>query len=223
MLAVVIAVLVAANLVNNWFAARAYLLTCVLASGVLLALARAAGLSWTDLGLGVDHLGGGLRWGAVAAAAVVAGYAAAAALPPTRRLLLDRRVADLNARDVLYRALVRVPLGTVLLEEIAFRGVLYGMVRREHGWIAGTAFSSLLFGLWHVLSSRALSARARRVPVALGAVAATAIAGAVLCELVRRSGSLLAPAGLHLATNSIGYVAAFAALRAAARSNRGSG
>lgn len=37
----------------------------------------------------------------------------------------------------------------------------------------------------------------------------TAAAGAVLCELRRRSGSLLAPMALHWATNALGYLAGY--------------
>ncbi|MGA5143427.1 type II CAAX prenyl endopeptidase Rce1 family protein, partial [Streptomyces azureus] len=42
---------------------------------------------------------------------------------------------------------------------------------------------------------------------------ATTAAGVVLCELRRRSGSLLAPAALHWAVNGIGYVLAWAVPR----------
>jgi membrane protease YdiL (CAAX protease family) len=41
-------------------------------------------------------------------------------------------------------------------------------------------------------------------------VAFTGLAGVVFCELRRRSGSLLAPAGLHWATNGLGVLAAAA-------------
>jgi membrane protease YdiL (CAAX protease family) len=37
----------------------------------------------------------------------------------------------------------------------------------------------------------------------------TAAAGCLFCELRRRSGSLLAPMGLHWATNALGYLFAF--------------
>lgn len=47
----------------------------------------------------------------------------------------------------------------------------------------------------------------------LTAVVGTAVTGALLCELRRRSGSLLAPTGLHCAANSFGYLLASAAGR----------
>jgi membrane protease YdiL (CAAX protease family) len=45
-----------------------------------------------------------------------------------------------------------------------------------------------------------------RVVAVAGAVVFTAAAGVLLCELRRRSGSLLAPAGLHWAVNGLGVV-----------------
>jgi len=44
----------------------------------------------------------------------------------------------------------------------------------------------------------------------LGTVLFTGLAGVLFCELRRRSGSLLAPAGLHWATNALGVLAAAA-------------
>ena len=43
-----------------------------------------------------------------------------------------------------------MPLGTVLLEEIGFRGVVYGLSARMWGFAWATVISSVLFGLWHV-------------------------------------------------------------------------
>ena len=47
----------------------------------------------------------------------------------------------------------------------------------------------------------------RVVRVVAGTVAFTILAGIVFAELRRRSGSLLAPAGLHWATNGLGVLA----------------
>ena len=43
-----------------------------------------------------------------------------------------------------------IPLGTVMPEEFAFRGVLWGLLRRRSGRWAATLVSSGLFGVWHV-------------------------------------------------------------------------
>jgi len=55
------------------------------------------------------------------------------------------------------------------------------------------------------VQQRLQARRVRRGHV--GAVLFTAAAGALLCELRRRSGSLLAPMGLHWSTNALGYLA----------------
>jgi membrane protease YdiL (CAAX protease family) len=186
---------------------------------VLLVVARWAGLSWGELGLGRGTWRRGLVWalGAIGAVAVV--LAAGAALPATRSAFRDTRY-HLDAGHALLTAFVLIPLGTVLFEEVAFRGVLWGLIRRGRAtWIA-TGVSSALFGLWHVLSSLGLAKSDQAIGSTLGTgttgqalsvlgtVLFTGLAGVVFCELRRRSGSLLASVGLHWATNGLAVLAA---------------
>jgi uncharacterized protein len=222
MLPAVVAILVAVNLLNNLLVPRAYVLTCVAATGLLLSVARRDGLSWSEIGLDRASLRAGLRWSAVLVVVVLLGMAVAAAAPAARPAFVDARAAGLPGTTVLLRALVRIPLGTALLEEVAFRGVLYAMLARRYGVRAAVVGSSLLFGLWHVLPSRGLRDGNDAVgslfgpgPVAAvaavaAAVAATAAAGLVLCEVRRRSGGLLAPFVLHWALNGVALAAAWA-------------
>ncbi|WP_244181793.1 CPBP family intramembrane glutamic endopeptidase [Streptomyces curacoi] len=222
-----VAVLAVANLLNNWLARSPgmYVVVCVTATAVLLLIARWDGLTWADLGLDAAGLRRGLRWGPVLVGVVLLVLLLLLAVPAGREAFDDSRAADLSVGQVLWVTLVRVPLGTVLLEETAFRGVLWAMLRRRHGTAWATAVSSLLFGLWHLLPSRGLNRSNAAVGSVFGddpagvaptvalAIAATAAAGVVLCELRRRSGSLLAPIALHWAVNSLGYVFAWAASR----------
>jgi membrane protease YdiL (CAAX protease family) len=221
----VVVVLVAANLLNNWLAPGAYVLTCVTAAAVLILIARWDGLALADLGLDAAGLRRGLRWAPVLAGAVLVVFLIGLAVPLSRDAFRDARAAGLSAEQLLWQVLVRVPFGTVLLEETAFRGVLWAMLRRRYGTTWATAVSSLLFGLWHLLPSRGLNRSNTAAGAAFGtgsagvtltvvaAVVATAAAGAVLCELRRRSGSLLAPAALHWSVNGFGYALAWAATR----------
>ncbi|WP_406043320.1 CPBP family intramembrane metalloprotease [Micromonospora sp. NBC_00898] len=176
-------------------------------------------MSWEDLGLARRSWRTGTAWG-VAAIAVVAGvYAVAAALPVTRAAFLDARY-HLPAVKALVSAFVVIPIATVLLEEVAFRGVILGLVRRHHGVRRAAGFSSALFGLWHILPSLRLgtvnpavaavfgSGALAQVVIVAAAVAFTGGAGLLFCELRHRSGSLLAAAGLHWATNGLGVVVA---------------
>ena len=198
----------------------AYVAANLAATGVLLALARASGLSWEELGLARRRLRAGARWGGAGLALVAAGYAAALAVPVVRPLLADDRVAGLDAGELAYSTLVRIPLGTVLWEEVAFRGVLLAALMRVLPLRAAIAVAAAVFGVWHVrptLGALAANDLAEGplltgLAVLLGCLA-TALAGLVLAWLRLRSGSLLAPVLLHLATNSLGALAAAAALR----------
>lgn len=212
------AVLAVANLLNNRLAVPAYLVTSPLAACLLLALARLAGLSWAEVGLGREALGTGARVGALLAALVAACYLVAMRLPATRGVFLDRRVQHAGPRTLAYETLLRIPFGTVLLEEVAFRGVVYGLAWQASTAVWATVVSSSLFGLWHVLPAlemvklnRAAGRAFHGRPALLVAVAvaASVLAGAVLCELRRRSGSLVPALALHWATNALFYLAAF--------------
>jgi membrane protease YdiL (CAAX protease family) len=190
-------------------------------AAVLLGVARLAGLSWAELGLGPGTWRRGLRWAAVIVGVVALVFAVGAALPLTREAFRDSRY-DLGWGEALLTALVLIPVGTVLVEEIAFRSVLWGLVRRVYGTVPATFVSSLLFGLWHVLPSLHLDADNEAISGAvgrggsaqaltvLGTVLFTALAGVVFCELRRRSGSVLASAALHWATNGLGVLASAA-------------
>jgi membrane protease YdiL (CAAX protease family) len=190
-------------------------------AALLLWLARLAGLSWAELGLGPGTWRSGLRWAGAVIAVVAVVLAAGAALPLTRAAFRDSRY-HLDLAQALLTAFVLIPLGTVLLEEVAFRGVLWGLFRRLRGTVAATAASSALFGVWHVLPSLGLAAsneavggavgtgRSAQEVTVLGTVLFTAAAGVVFCELRRRSGSLLAPAGLHWAVNGLSVLASAA-------------
>jgi membrane protease YdiL (CAAX protease family) len=224
-MALVVALAAAGNAaINLLVPAALYVPAAVLVAllAVLVAV-RVGGCGARDLGLAAADLGGGLRLGAVAMALVAGLLLVGAALPATRELFADRRVDEHSVAALLYATLVRIPLGTVLLEETLFRGVLLGLGLRRWPRRVAVAWSSALFGLWHVLPSGGLSGYnpvvadllhgpAGRLAVATAAVAATALAGVVLCWLRLRAGSLLAPVMLHVATNSLAYAAAWVVL-----------
>src|SRR4051794_39518190 len=220
-LGAVLVVLAAVNVADKYGPRHTGLVAGPLVAIALVLLARHAGLSWHDLGMSRRTLLPGLKYavGAVLAVAVV--YSAGAALPLTRPAFHDVRY-HLHLGAALLTAFIVVPLGTVLLEEVAFRGVLLGLVRRHRGATWASITSSVLFGLWHILPSLRLNHANQAVGAVLGTgltgrvlaiagvVAFTALAGVLLCELRRRSGSLLASAALHWATNGLGLLVAAA-------------
>ncbi|MCZ2860734.1 CPBP family intramembrane glutamic endopeptidase [Blastococcus sp. VKM Ac-2987] len=199
---------------------QSYVPVNLAATGLVLVGARCVGVSWPELGFDPRGARAGLRWGGACVAVVAAGYAVGLVVPAVRPLLADARLAGAGSAEIAYQTLVRIPLGTVLWEEIAFRGVLLAALMRVVAPRAAVAVSAALFGIWHIRPTMsATTANALTdgsgglvVAVLLGC-AFTAAAGVLFAWLRLRSGSLLAPVLLHLATNSLGALAAAAAHR----------
>lgn len=196
---------------NMWRTVPIACAACVL----LLVIGRGAGLSWQEIGLGRAELGSGLRWGGVAALVVAIGYAVFSVLPGSQDALTDDTMpTTVGAAAV--KILLVIPLRTILLEELAFRGILWGLLRRRGTARSATCWSAVAFGLWHVPaglrligSNQALDeavggSQLRAAAVVLAIVIFTGLSGVLFAELRRRSGSLLAPVGLHWATNGMG-------------------
>jgi membrane protease YdiL (CAAX protease family) len=163
-------------------------------------------LTGAPLGLRPPELGRGLRLGLAVGGAVTAGVAAATASPRVRDAMAAR---DLPAPAVWL--LVRIPIGTVWSEEVAFRAVLGSVADRAFGPVWGRILQSAAFGLSHVADARRASE-----PV-LGTVLVTGAAGWAFGWLYTRSGSLAASMLAHLAINEAGAVAALAVQRRAVR------
>jgi uncharacterized protein len=191
----------------------------VVAVLVLIALQQRVSLS--ELGLSRARLPAGLLVGLAIAAGIAAALAAGAALPLTRGFFEDERIADIDgAGGLAYQTLIRIPIGTVLHEEFAFRGLLLALLMRLYPTAVAVGVSSLLFGLWHIhptldaLAANDLAESTIETAGAVtGAVVITAIGGVIFCMLRLWTGSLLAPIVTHIATNSFGTAAAYLVLR----------
>jgi membrane protease YdiL (CAAX protease family) len=227
-LGAVLALMASVNLLDHFGPARSSLVLGPSVTVLLVVLSRRSGLTWDDLGLARHSWRRGALVAAASVALVAGVYALAVALPATRLAFLDARYR-LPVGRALFSALVVIPLGTVIIEEIAFRGVLMGLLTRRRSARWGLGVSSGLFGLWHVLPSLGLgqvneavagvagTGDGARIAIVSAVVVFTAVAGVLLGELRRRSGSLLASAGLHWAVNGVGvlFAATLFALRAA--------
>jgi len=225
-LLLVIAALVAFNVITNRLAPQGHeLLWAIGGSFGLLAIGLLDGNSWTDMGLGWRYLVPGFLWGAACIVVVTAGYLVAAAFPRGRSAMHDQRVAALSGPKLMFQALVKVPFGTVLFEEIAFRAVLFSMLARRFGIGWAVVISAILFGLWHILpsigtheQSAALGSvvgegRRGNILAVLLSVLTTTIAGVIFAGLRLLSGSVLAPMGMHWATNGVGYFFSWTIIR----------
>lgn len=229
----VVMALGAYNVVQNLVVpAPAYVPANLAATVGLVAMARARGCSWDDLGLDPSRSAAGVRLGMAGAGLATAVALAAGAHPATRQYLFDRRAADQRNWDVAYRATVRFPLGTALFEEVAFRGVIPAVWQRS-GASKGQAAvaAATTFGLWHIipgrdaltgnpLSSR-LGSRTSRAAVVITGTIATGLASLGLSWMRERSGSLVAPWITHAAINSTLYLAGVAAWRHASGERSG--
>ena len=171
------------------------------------------------MGLVPDGLVDGLAYSAAASVVLIA----AAVVPRTRPLFRDQRMAGVDGRGTARCALVRIPAGTVVLEEVAFRGVLPALG-------VPVLAAAVAFGLWHVVptnrtldTNRLAAAPATRAAALLAAVAVTTVAGLGFHLLRDQSGGLLAPALVHAALTSTATVASFVVLRSERRYRRGRG
>ena len=173
------------------------------------------GLTPDELGLGRRRWASGAAWGALALGATAAFWGSALALPVGRVALSTADGSGEPLPAVLVRALVLIPVGTVLCEELAFRGVLLAQLRRVAPDGRALLASSAVFALWH-LGPAVSSLGSGDGPSALavaGTLVATGAGGLAFGWLRLRSGSLLAPVGLHLGTNALGLLAAALAVR----------
>ncbi|MGB7361957.1 MAG: type II CAAX endopeptidase family protein [Rhodococcus sp. (in: high G+C Gram-positive bacteria)] len=131
---------------------------------------------------GVGRWGAGLRWGLGAAAPVALTYGVVAAVPALR----TRVASSPPEQEATQWLTLRIPLGTVVCEELIFRGALQGM--------RGVLATSIVFGLWHIPVARG----------GVGTLVATGAGGLVFGWLRQRSGSVVAPAVLHYVLNAGG-------------------
>lgn len=208
---------------NRIVGGSGYVPFAVAVSAALLAFAlKVDGRSWADIGLRRSSVRTGLKWGAVLGGIVVAAYLVAVAVPATRDLFRDDRVRDMSAGDALYAAFVRVPFGTVLLEEVAFRAVLPAVLAVRIGRWRAIGVSAVLFGLWHVLPSLGLQdvnpvaedtvGRLPQWVTVTGSVLSTAAVGVWFSFLRERTDSILTPMLAHWSSNALGYLFAYAVL-----------
>ncbi|MFL6298175.1 MAG: CPBP family intramembrane glutamic endopeptidase [Actinomycetes bacterium] len=182
----------------------------------LLMIARVQGLTAADLGLARSTWPAGLRWGTAAATLVGAAYALAYLITPVRQALPESD-GEIG-RAALWAVLVVIPLGTVLPEELAFRGLVLALLGRRYGVLSGTLLSSGLFGLWHIGASLGGGPANAAIVGVVGGDAAgtvtrviatvvfTTLGGVVLCWLRLRSNSLLAPVLAHWTVNALGVI-----------------
>jgi uncharacterized protein len=210
----------ATTLVNLVLPGWAYPVCGLVVAGALVAVARWSGLGPRAIGFDRRLLGRAAVFGLAGLGLIGLAFGVAVAVPGLRDLFRDGRVDTSTVDTLLWVTLVRIPVGTVLLEEVAFRGVLpalLGAAGDRWRW-RPVLLTAALFGLWHAFPSLALTQNAAvaaavaGVPLAVVSVLAmlgAAVAGVVLHWWRHTGGGLLAPMLVHLATNSGGVLVAW--------------
>jgi len=188
-------------------------------------VAHRAGAGPVAVGLGIRHWHRPVGVGLLLAASTALIFALGMLIPGIKQAFVDNRAASSSAWTMLYQVLIRIPLGTVVIEEVAFRGVLPALmgaspaIRWRWGPVLG---ASVLFGLWHILPSMGINTGNEAVRGALGgnqlvttllAVGAMTLAGVLMCALARLGKGIKTTMLLHWATNSLGFVTAWLVMR----------
>lgn len=194
-------------------------LATVIVSFAIVAVALWRAMTPADLGLARADVRAGVRWGMGAFALVLVVVVAAAVVPATSGFLDDSR-ADVSVGALVVEVVLGIAVGTVVPEELVFRGVLLGAAMARWGRRRGLVAASLVFGLWHVfptlstaggneMFAAADTSSIGRLGLVVGAVVSTSVAGAVFGWLRIRSRSLVAPMIAHLSTNGVALVVAW--------------
>jgi membrane protease YdiL (CAAX protease family) len=218
-LAVILALGVYANIIVNEVLNPAWYIPFNLALlGLTLLIARRAGTTWTSMGLRRDRATRGLKLGVMIVAGVAVAMFLALALSSINEILHDDRFVDSSVGLLLFHALIRIPLGTALYEEVLFRSVIFGMLVRRYTPLKAAIWSSLLFGLWHILpildvvrtnpaGTHFDGITGTSIAVVVG-VSVTFVAGLALLWIRLFANSILASVIVHVGTNSTVILAA---------------
>ncbi|WP_328450619.1 CPBP family intramembrane glutamic endopeptidase [Amycolatopsis sp. NBC_00438] len=213
LVAAVVTLAASTTLANRVLPGWAYPVCGLVAAAALIGLARAAGLSWSDLGLRSFRRSALVGLAGAGLVAVVFGIALA--VPALRTVYQDGRVGTPDFGQLIWLTCGRILFGTVLIEEIAFRGVLPALLgARDDRWrwppILGAA---ALFGLWHYLPALAIGRNAAvhavfgTTPVVvlqILAMAAAGVAGIFLHWWRHQGRGVLASVIVHFTTNAGG-------------------
>jgi membrane protease YdiL (CAAX protease family) len=134
--------------------------------------------------------------------------------------LLDSEVEDprvaASVGKLLFIVLLRIPLGTALFEEVLFRGLLYGKLRKMSSPMRAALLSSAAFGVWHVSvtvrnfrDSDTFDSIVLLCLAVLGVVVATFVGGLLFCWMRWCTGHIAGSTMTHWLVNALSAVAMY--------------
>jgi membrane protease YdiL (CAAX protease family) len=178
----------------------------------LFAIYRLSGLRLTEIGLARSKIAHGVRVSLILVA-VLFGLAVAAYLI-TGDSFKDPRY-HLSIGNALYVAFITVPLGTVIFEELTFRGIVPAMLEKLRSHRLAVFGSSILFGLWHLPTAMGINGTLKNNNLLLAEQASllfvflfTTAMGFLLIYLRYKSDSLIVPIACHWFVNAAAVILA---------------
>jgi len=225
-LAAAIVLLVISNIVANRVIPQwAYVPWNLSVATLLLYISTRGGAGPVAIGLSIRHWHRPVGVGLLLVGSTALVFALGMIIPATSSAFLDSRTGGASLPMMLYVVLVQIPLGTVVLEEIAFRGVLPALMGAAPAirwrWVPVLG-ASVLFGLWHILPSMGIGQANAAVGGTIGtkpwittsaAVLSMTVAGVLMCVMARLGKGIKTTMLLHWATNSLGFFAAWLLLQ----------
>lgn len=187
----------------------AFVLAGVMLTTVALLFARRGGLDLAGLGLRSPDRWRGAAIGLGAGTAIALGavlFTQLAAIVVGGPVVYDP-LRDVTAPDLARHLFVFLPIGTVLPEEIAFRGTLVGLLRKGSLRRAMLG-SAAAFALWHAavavvtVNATTLAASVWVLPAIVGALAVVFAGGIVLAWLRLVTDTLASTLAAHWAFNA---------------------
>lgn len=215
-LLVILAIIVYGAFLARVVPPKAHLPLNIAVAALTVAIGLFIGLSLNDLGL--NNLWKGFVIGGSISVVIILATFIVSFIPPVKKIFIAENHANVKKGRLIFEASVRIPLGTALVEETLFRGLLLGLLLVSYSTTTALIVSSIIFGLWHILptidslakndAALAILGTRKRWHFAgiAGVVVVTAVAGAIFSYLRIISGSILAPWLVHWAINSSGTV-----------------
>jgi membrane protease YdiL (CAAX protease family) len=175
---------------------------------------KLAGLSPSEVGLSRDTLGRSLLLGTLVGL-IAPAIAFGLFHWPVFRQQDWWAELGMTFPTLLYRLAIRIPLGTAAFEEVAFRGVVFGLFLRE-GTGKTIWLSSALFGIYHIGlivrvfdSSNIVLMQMPFAAMVVAGVVVTAIWGLIFALVRHKSGNVAGPIVTHWMAYASANVLAF--------------
>lgn len=219
---IVVSILAYGTLMAKFLPRKAHISSNIFAAIITIIFGLLLGLSLPQMGLTLSGVKSIILISALATGAIFILTFAVSFLPFLRHIFLGESFANARIRTVFFEAGFRIPLGTALVEEILFRGVLLGVLLQSYSPLVASIIASVVFGLWHIVpsinsieSNNVVQERMRNKSLhtagsVLGIVFVTTIAGLFFCWLRIISGTIITTWLVHWAINSSGAVASAA-------------